>query len=356
METADLVLKIETLDITSKYDVKWVSQFLKPQGLTYETSKIDGTVVLVNSIKEIVATGSYQDNVLKYVSVLPLYRSTTAFSDVVTHLFNFLMLRYKTVFVYTLPENIIKFAGLGFSLISKAEPIYAVLELGPQTIIDYKKYILSKKRHTKENAKVATLVMNCNPFTNGHKYLIEKASTENDVVYLFVVQEDKSVFTFDVRWELILKGIAHLRNVVMLRGGNYIVSGATFPNYFLKLHNPDIITKKQTELDITIFCEHIAPVLGITRRYVGEENHCPTTSFYNITMKELLPKFKMELIEVPRKLSADPTNNDDVISASKVRDHIKNNRMLSVLRYVPETTAAFLNSDEAKVIIAKIRE
>ena len=37
--------------------------------------------------------------------------------------------------------------------------------------------------------------MNCNPFTKGHKYLIEKASKENDVVHLFILTEDKSEFS-----------------------------------------------------------------------------------------------------------------------------------------------------------------
>jgi len=354
METADLDLKIETLDITSRYDVKWVSAFLKPQGLEYDTTKIDGTVVLVDGGGQIVATGSYQNNVLKYVSVLPLYRSTSAFSDVVTHLFDFLMQKYKTVFVYTLPENIVKFAGLGFSLISKAEPLYAVLELGPKTIIDYKKEILSHKRQTSTN-NIAGLVMNCNPFTNGHKYLIETAAAENEVVYLFVVEEDRSIFPFDVRWELIKKGIAHLKNVVMLRGASYIISGATFPDYFLKLKNPDTITKKQTELDINIFCEHIAPVLGITRRYVGEENHCPTTAFYNITMKEVLPKYNIQLKEIKRKMSDNPSNDEDVISASNVRESIKRNKMQSLSRYLPQTTIDFLNSDQAVDILNKIK-
>ena len=36
--------------------------------------------------------------------------------------------------------------------------------------------------------------MNCNPFTLGHKYIVEKAARENDNVIIFVVEEDKSSF------------------------------------------------------------------------------------------------------------------------------------------------------------------
>lgn len=52
----------------------------------------------------------------------------------------------------------------------------------------------------------------------GHRYLIEKAATENDEVVVFVVEEDKSIFPTDVRFELVKKGCEDLKNVIVLKG------------------------------------------------------------------------------------------------------------------------------------------
>lgn len=57
------------------------------------------------------------------------------------------------------------------------------------------------------NAAVGSIVMNCNPFTLGHRYLIEYASKYVDYLYIFVVEEDKSFFPFSDRIDLIKKGL-----------------------------------------------------------------------------------------------------------------------------------------------------
>ena len=102
---------------------------------------------------------------------------------------------------------------------------------------------------------------------------IEKAAAENELVYLFVVEEDLSAFPFLVRWDLIEKGISHLKNVRMVRGGMYIVSGSIFPAYFLKNETISDVMQKQAELDVRIFANYVVPVLGIKKRYVGTEKY-----------------------------------------------------------------------------------
>ena len=42
--------------------------------------------------------------------------------------------------------------------------------------------------------KFGAVVMNCNPLTLGHRYLIEQALKQCDYLMIFVVQEDKSFF------------------------------------------------------------------------------------------------------------------------------------------------------------------
>ena len=173
------------------------------------------------------------------------------------------------------------------------------MSLELHSVKDYVKY-LEKIKSPKKHQRVASIVVNCNPFTKGHQYLIEKASKENDVVYLFVVQEDLSVFPFKIRWQLIKEGIGHLKNVIMVEGGHYVVSGATFPSYFLKSVTVDAIIQNQAELDIHIFRKHIIKAIGITHRYVGTEKNCKTTAAYNNAMHKILPEYGVQVVENER--------------------------------------------------------
>ncbi len=340
----------EVLDLENPFDCKLVKDFLEPLGFKFRTCDLTYTMILYNLNDEIIGTGSLHDNVLKFVVVSPKFRSTTAFALIVTHLTETALKKNKTVFVFTRPKNIEKFMHLGYSEIASAPPIYTLLEFGYKTIKDYKKYLLSKK-HESNTTAVAAIVVNCNPFTNGHKYLIETAAKESRLVYLFVVEEDKSVFDFCTRWMLIEKGISHLKNVVMIKGGKYVVSSATFPIYFLKNEAVDEITQKQTELDVAVFAKHIAPVLGISKRYVGTENYCTTTANYNLAMKKILTEQGIEIIELKRK-AIGPTDN--YISASKVRNAIKNNRLNDILDFLPDSTKKFLRSEDSAEIRNKI--
>jgi [citrate (pro-3S)-lyase] ligase len=349
-ETSDF--RIEVMDITSSYDIKLVKEFLAELNFDYTPDQVEYSMILYNLNNQVIGTGSSLKGVLKFVAVAPEFRETSAFAQIVTHLNNKILASgYKTVFVYTKPESSIKFQGLGFREIAVVKPLYAFLEFGYCTIEDYKKYLRSLSREA-GNGSVAAIVVNCNPFTRGHQYLVEKAASENDRVYVFVVEEDFSVFPFKTRFELIRRGTEHLDNVVLVRGGKYCVSGATFPSYFLKNESADLITQNQTELDVTVFSSHIAPVLGIEKRYVGTEVYCHTTAAYNEAMKKVLPPAGIELMEVERKTI---DGVDNYISASKVRAAIREGKTESVKDFLPPTTYEFLKSPEAEAIISKIK-
>ncbi|RPH34221.1 MAG: [citrate (pro-3S)-lyase] ligase [Bacteroidales bacterium] len=343
--------RYEIMDMKNPYDVRKVSDFLSPLGFDFTPDQIDYTVILINLNDELIATGSLKNNVLKFVAVATKFRDTTAFSFIVKHLSERVLLNSKTAFVFTKPENIEKFMSIGYAEIASAPPTYALLEFGYKLIKDYKAYLKSK-RINRLAQKVASIVVNCNPFTNGHKYLIEKAAAENDVLYVFVVEEDQSVFNFKVRWKLIEEGISHLKNVVLLRGGNYIVSSVTFPAYFLKSEKADLITQKQTELDLNVFVKHIAPILGINKRYVGTEIYCKTTAEYNKSMKNILTKNGIELVEVQRLAIG---SEDNYVSASKIRKAIKDENLDSVLDFLPDSTKAFLLSKDSEQIRNRIK-
>lgn len=184
--------------------------------------------------------------------------------------------------------------------------------------------------------KVGSIVMNCNPFTLGHRHLIEEALKVVDFLVIFVVEEDKSVFSFDFRYSCVKKNVEDLKNVFVAPSGDFIISKTTFPEYFIKVADEDI--KVNIEKDLVIFSQIIAPKLNIKYRFVGEENNDDVTNKYNIAMKNILPKNGIELIEVPRKKF-----NGIEISASIVRKKLENNELDNIEKFLTNTTKKMLN-------------
>ena len=182
------------------------------------------------------------------------------------------------------------------------------------------------------------IVMNCNPFTNGHLHLIEYAAQQVDKLIIFVVEEDLSFFKFKDRIELVKNGTKHIGNVVVVPSGKFIISTTTFPEYFFK-DNPDVGTVDAAN-DILLFAKHIAPALNITTRFVGEEPFCKVTNSYNSQMRTILPQHNISFREIPRH-----TYGGSAISASAVRRFLKNNDFDSIKKIVPEATYLFLKKN-----------
>ena len=197
----------------------------------------------------------------------------------------------------------------------------------------YKEFIRSNAIH--KMPKIGSIVMNCNPFTLGHLHLIEYAAEQVDYLYIFVVEEDKSFFKFEDRIELVKAGTNHLENVKVLPSGQFIISAITFSEYFDKANLEG--TTVDTSLDVETFGSQIAPCLNINVRFVGEEPLDPITAQYNQSMKEILPKYGVELCEIPRK-----EINGEVISASRVRKCLVEKNWDEIRKLVPETTYSFL--------------
>lgn len=198
---------------------------------------------------------------------------------------------------------------------------------------EYKNFLKHNKIH--EMPVIGSVVMNCNPFTLGHEYLIESACKQVDFLYIFVVEENKSYFSFEDRIDLVKKGVAHLKNVKVIPSGKFIISSLTFSEYFDKANLAG--TTIDTSLDVETFAQQIAPCLDITVRFVGEEPLDPITNQYNKSMKEILPKYGIQLKEIARKESG-----DSVISASRVRKYIEEKNWNEIKKIVPNTTYDFL--------------
>lgn len=191
------------------------------------------------------------------------------------------------------------------------------------------------------SGKTGAIVMNCNPFTLGHRYLIEYASSRVDTLIIFVVEEDRSFFPFNDRIKLVRAGTADLPNVAVVPSGAFIISTVTFPGYFMK-DNPEKVVLDSSQ-DVEMFAEKIAPAFGISVRFVGEEPLDIVTNQYNETLKSILPRHGIELVEIPRK-----ENGDKVISASRVRALLKENDLERISKLVPPTTLEYLKGFKLK--------
>ena len=323
-------------ELTSGPDIVAAKDLIERNGLSFEAwyDELFG----VHELGELVAVGARAGNILKMLVVDPSHQGGPLLGEIVTVLVSRgLDAGFESLFIYTKPEYAQTFESLNFTLLANQGKV-ALLEYGKGL-----KTWLESKRPLLRPGVNGAVVMNCNPFTNGHRYLAESAAREVDNLYLFVVREDRSLFPFDVRFRLVQQGVRDIGNVILLDTSRYLVSSATFPTYFLKKDDP--VARIQMELDVTLFASRIAPFFGITRRFVGTEPNCPLTSSYNATMKRLLPVYGIELVEIERKQSS-----SGVISASRVRELIAHNELSQLGDYVPESTLAFLASEAAQPI------
>ncbi len=206
-------------------------------------------------------------------------------------------------------------------------------EISPE-LFSYIQYIKSKVELSLDK-QIGSIVMNCNPFTLGHRYLIEMASKKVDILLIFVLQEDKSEFSFEERFKLVKLGTNDLDNVYIFSSGKFMISSITFPEYFLKGQKQNIVV--DTSNDLNLFGEIIAPNLGIKVRFVGEEPIDLVTQQYNESMKKILPQYGVQVVEIPRK-----TSDNEVISASVVRKLMRENRYKEIQKRVPNTTYNYL--------------
>lgn len=320
-------------------------EFLKGIGLELEDD-VDETLCCFED-GEVVGTCSYSKNVIKCFGIKEEYRGEGLASSLITKIQNRMFDKgIYEFFVFTLEKNVQIFNSLGFKEVAKADSV-VLLEGGAS---DVNRYLLNmlKMSGVDANKKRAALVVNCNPFTLGHLYLIERAAQENEEVIVFVVEEDRSAFPTDIRFNLVKIGCRHLKNVTVIKGGRYIISSNTFPSYFLRKKDEKLSI--YTKLDATIFGMYISKVFNIDKRYVGTEPYCDVTNEYNKTMLSILPNYGVEVCLVERLIK-----DGRAVSASIVRNLLKEDRISEVEKLVPQTTYDFLRTEEGKKIIENIK-
>jgi [citrate (pro-3S)-lyase] ligase len=304
-------------------------KFLHECGLDYEND-IEFTVDVVKN-DEIVATGSRQRNVLKCIAVSPKYRGTGLLSDIMTNLVgNAIHENITHLFLYTGPKNQDVFASLGFYPVARTDDVILM-----ENVKDGVRKFVKSLECPAGDVETGCIVANANPFTNGHLYLAETAAQLCDFVHLFILSEERSEFSADARLLMAKRAVASLSNVIVHPTGNYLVSTATFPDYFVQ-------DKKKAkaicgELDLAVFVQQFAGPLHITRRFVGSEPFSHVTEKYNETMKRLLPRYGIKVNVVPRL-----ERNGTAISAGGVRQLLEAGNMRAVRELVPVSIYQYL--------------
>ncbi|TGE31976.1 [citrate (pro-3S)-lyase] ligase [Desulfosporosinus sp. Sb-LF] len=309
---------------------------------------VDYTIVIRGGPSKgssIIATCSKAKNVLKCFAVSEELQGEGIASSLVSALLDKLFNQgvYHS-FIFTKPANARFFSALNFKLIHSNADV-ALLESG---IYDIGKALQKMKTsyHLGDGEK-ASLVMNCNPFTLGHRYLIEEAAKNNNEVLVFIVEEDLSLFPFKTRYELVRQGVSDLENVIVVPSGEYLISSATFPSYFIKEEGKRL--RAYVNLDASIFGRYFCEFFNITKRYVGEEPYCQVTNAYNEALKKVLPTYGVELHQIARK-----TFRDVAISASRVRSIIKgrdDQELKDLEGLLPDVTLKFLNTSLGRGIV-----
>lgn len=307
---------------------QWLS-FLSDCHLTVEAEP-DFTVLLRDG-EDIVAAGSRQGTLLKYIAVAEHHRGEDLTAAVITHLRREALSHgIAHLLLYTKPQNEALFAPLFFYPVTKTQDVL-LMENQRGGIASY----VSGLAAPEVSGVVGAAVMNCNPFTLGHRYLIETAARDCALLHVFVLSEEQALFPAADRLQLVQEGTADLPNVLVHPTGPYLLSSATFPTYFLP--HREQASDIQCQLDLQIFTEHYAPPLHITRRYVGTEPYSPLTNAYNRAMQAALPPQGIQVVELPRK-----QGTEGAISASAVRALLGQNQPERLRAMVPETTFRYL--------------
>ena len=305
---------------------------------SFTLDDVDFAVVLLDH-GEIVASSCKRKNVLKFFAIDPAYQNQGLSQKLLTEVtYRMFEEGYDHSFVFTPLFNREIFRSLGYDDVAATNEV-VLLEKGPETIGRYiRKLDETYGICSKENGAI---VMNGNPFTLGHQYLIETAAKSVQQLLIFVVEEEASSFPFKDRFRMFQEGTKHLNNVILIPSGKYII-----PNYFLRdLQNSFAI---YATLDVTIFGKWFKK-LNITKRFVGEEPLDPMTSQYNETLKRILPDYGIELVVIPRL-----SNEQGIISASIVRRLLKEDKWDDVKKYVPTSTFEYLKN--ANEVIAELKK
>ena len=331
-----------------------IEMFLHTNGLRYDD--VDYYAAIVDeSSDEMIAGGGLKGSVIKCVAVAEGHKGEAVANVIVSHLIAKANAEgCQCVKLYTKPDNRQLFESLSFRLIAES-PNAILMETGVGGIEKYSEELRVKSEELRVKSEelgvkseelkndesvvlnarkpIGVIVMNANPFTLGHRFLVEQSSELVERLYVVVVREDCSMFSYNERKAMVSQGVRDIGNVVVVDGSDYAVSAATFPTYFLKQLSD--ATDTQIILDLDLYRRRIAPALGATIRFFGSEPTDPLTRRYNELMHQQLGEEHVH--EIQRK-----QQEGSAISASRVRKAMMEGCLWDAIQLVPPTTIPYI--------------
>lgn len=318
-------MEIQTLNPATPRQRQRIEAFLKRNGLRIDD--MNYYAAMLDDDGEMIAGGGLKDDVIKCVAVDDAHKGEAIANTLISHLIAHANEEgHSNVKLFTKPKNRQLFESLSFRLLAEA-PEAILMETGIGGISN----TVEALKKIKDNGERGVVVMNCNPFTLGHRYLIEQAAKQVERLYVMVVREDCSLFAYTERKAMVEQGVADIENVNVIDGSDYAISRATFPTYFLK--RLDDAADTQMLLDLDLFRRHIAPALGATVRFVGTEPTDQLTRRYNQLMHEALKDVR----EINRL-----EKDGNAVSASRVRKAMEEGDMNTIRQLVPPTTLPYI--------------
>lgn len=318
-------MEIQTLNPATPRQRQRIEAFLKRNAL--RINDMNYYAAVLDDDGEIIAGGGLKEDVIKCVAVDDAHKGEAIANTLVSHLISHANQEgYGCIKLFTKPKNRQLFESLSFRLLAEA-PEAILMETGIGGISN----TVETLKKIKDNGERGVVVMNCNPFTLGHRYLIEQAAKQVERLYVMVVREDCSLFAYTERKAMVEQGVADIENVSVIDGSDYAISRATFPTYFLK--RLDDAADTQMLLDLDLFRRHIAPALGATVRFVGTEPTDQLTRRYNQLMHEALKD-----VRETARLEKD----GNAVSASRVRKAMEEGDMNTIRQLVPPTTLPYI--------------
>ena len=332
------------IDLHSGAERARVEELLRRQGIRLDAN-LDRCLGIFDAEDTLIATGSCFRNTLRCIAVSSAQLGKGWMEPLVSRLCETVFEQgYINVYVYTKAVAAPYFKALGFHEIVSIDEGVSFLEYKRSGFPSY----LRRLSACRGKKAACAVVMNANPFTLGHRYLVEQAAKDYAAVHVFVVSEDCSAVPFAVRKTLVERGCADINGVCVHSSGDYIISSATFPSYFLEDESQTV--RAQAKIDAVIFTR-IAETLGVDCRYLGSEPLSDTTAIYNEILSEVLPEAGIACRILPRLADS----RGETISASKVRAFIRQGRLPDISEYVPASTLAYFLSPEAAPVIDRIR-
>ena len=322
---------------------RMVEAFLQDNALRLDDVDYYAGVFRVDG-DEMLAGGGLKGSVVKCLAVRSDCRDEALSCRMVSHLVSVANAAgHQVVRLFTKPSNRMVFESMSFRLLAEA-PEAILMETGVGGIDAYRRYLGSVRdavATAPDAGEAGVIVMNANPFTLGHRYLVEQAAQNVARLYVIAVKEEASLFSYDERLAMIRSGVAHINNVTVCEGSDYAVSATTFPTYFLKRLSDASDT--QMMLDIDLFRRHIAPALGATVRFVGSEPTDMLTRRYNEIMKQMLPRVvETERLTVQKALREAVGDTPAAVSASLVRAAMGRHSLWEAASMVPQTSAPYI--------------